>query len=344
MNIVCGVPRSGTSLMMLILKALFGEDRIIGKQFPRLEIEQGKEELDEQFLCRKYLFERNKEHKEKMKDLNPDGFWECLYTVKGVRWRFRDEMLDEITKDKNKYFCKIVSQGLLSSNPHYINKIIYMVRHPKAVAKSQERLRRQIPFRHNNRHVNVSDFFKVHSPEMFIKVSVMASHWIVANPKPICIVHFEDLLKHPKRAIQMICEFLGEGEPEKAYKVVKPKYNRSKPEDVKSDLWDSAQVVYEFLGQGKFKEVLEYVDNPQLPINRQSRTWNCPRSGTKTNEEKCEKCLKNKTYRKGLKKKAEMRKIEWQKEPCFFECGFDLDRDEYISIAESIKNNWWIDE
>jgi hypothetical protein len=32
----------------------------------------------------------------------------------------------------------------------------------------------------------------------------------------------------------------------------------------------------------------------------------------------------------------------WSKEPCLFECGMDLDREEpYLTIEESIENNWW---
>ena len=35
--------------------------------------------------------------------------------------------------------------------------------------------------------------------------------------------------------------------------------------------------------------------------------------------------------------------IEWEMEPCAFECGKDLDREksEYLSIKESTKNNFW---
>jgi hypothetical protein len=125
MIVVSGCPRSGTSLMMDCLRIAFGEDRILGHKFPQehglLEAKkQGEEESDDHYEARMYAMNRGLAVSgrlndiERSKDMNPNGFWECRYTVQGVHWHRGIEV-------KNTDICKIVSQGLFFSDPKYIS-------------------------------------------------------------------------------------------------------------------------------------------------------------------------------------------------------------------------------
>jgi len=177
MIVVTGCPRSGTSCMMDQMRLAFGEDRLLGKKFPQYDgllemTKQGEDESDLHYKARMYVQERRgfneklKEAKETM-DMNPNGFWEMRYTVSGVQWHLG-------MPDLKGKVCKIVSQGLVASNPEYIEKIVFMVRCPRQVAKSQERLRR---IRWMSREHEQE--MKIHTPEMFIQVTYQASKWLV---------------------------------------------------------------------------------------------------------------------------------------------------------------------
>ena len=114
MIIVSGCPRSGTSLMMDILRDVFGNKRILGQKFPQ-EFEPEKKhpfENEAQYNVRQYIFKKlgyDKQHQETikmMKDMNPNGFWEMPYTTKGVRYRFGDiERLESLLKEEKKSIC-----------------------------------------------------------------------------------------------------------------------------------------------------------------------------------------------------------------------------------------------
>jgi hypothetical protein len=102
MIIVSGEARSGTSLMMLILKRL--GLKIAGSKF---------------------ITEDNKM-------MNPTGIWE----IKGTPMKpFNQELIDlyEIKGD----VMKIISHGLLESDMSLIDLIIYMVRNPREIVVSQ---------------------------------------------------------------------------------------------------------------------------------------------------------------------------------------------------------------
>lgn len=355
MFVVSGCPRSGTSLTMLILSKLFGEDRILGGKFGFQDDpvqEEGEE--DHHFELRKYFFDLNKEReekagrsREKTMDMNPNGFWECQYTVAGINYSYgMRTMLKGFLEetDENRTCVKIVSQGLLNSDPRYITKILYLLRHPRAVAKSQERLIRGVAFDNKD----FSELAKIHTPEMFIKVTQMAALFLKDHPDiEVKILEYDDLIEHPKDNIKSICDFFKidfEDRWPLVKDAVKPKYRRSYPQEIELDLWKDAETLYDLMKEKKYEEILEYSKDPQKPMNRSTRKWTCQRSGNTVDEKICKMCKEDRMFREEGKRAAIARKIEWEDKPCLFEVGFDMDAKEYKTVRESILTNFWIDD
>jgi len=357
MFIVSGCPRSGTSLMMDLMRVAYGEDRIVGKKFPQEEhmeqmLQQGPNESDALYATRMYILSRRKDQDkvqkelEHAKDMNPNGFWEMLYTVKGVRYRFHDlDNLEKYKNEKKKSFCKIVSQGLVQSDPQYIDKIIFMVRHPRSVAKSQEKLVRPSPIG------NLSDIkidgedIKIHTPEMFINVTGGVSNWILRYPNVhIHYVLYDDLLEDPDTVLTGIQEFLGEdGNIQDAAKRIDKKLRRSLPENVDCDLWEDAEFVYDNFVKGQHKEVVEYLKRPDIATNRANMKFPCFRSGQQAQHSICDICRgENPSYIKNQRVQAVQKGIDWKKEPCIYECGYNP-LSKALTVEESIKNNFWFD-
>jgi len=381
--IISGCPRSGTSVCMDLHKSFYGEDKIIGSKFPQ---ENLRFDLD-YFLnngfnidMAEYLLSKNEKIQSlnfengDSKDLNPNGFWECVFSVQGLYYSHRAKDLMEKAKQPNT-IIKVVSQGLLNSNPELIDKIVFMLRHPRAVAKSQERLRRkQIvksekgtfdiykDLEHRDDDGNlVNDELIVHSAEMFIQVTKQAMQFIIQNPDiPILLVDFDNLITDPETQIKRIYDFNNiDGDYEAGLKVVDKKLNRSKHQDIKHDLWEDAEFLFEqmhnYFDSDKdieiLKSALTEMQNPHRPINIMKRVFKCYRAKLNANYSVCKQCLNDKYYRQNLKArsieidKAGLSPIcdSWQMEPCLFECGLDINQTKPITIQESIQNNSWND-
>jgi hypothetical protein len=382
--VVSGCPRSGTSLTMDILRAMFGEDKILGSKFPQEA--RNKEEMIKQIEdnedlkeIEKYFFKRQfdvmpaheLERLEKARDMNPNGFWECAFSVRGIQ--YLPMMKEELAKVLSELrIVKVVSQGLLRSNPLYINRIVFLIRHPRAVAKSQERLERGIHVMGDDGEVyNLTNgpemgpdgepiVFKWHEPDMFINVSLQALTFIKENKHiPIKFIEFEDLVSNPEKNIKEIYSFTGmEGDLQKGLDIVEPKLNRSRHEDVELSYWCDAEYVYEALlkmkrlyEEGRKEEVdtlvdetVEYMQDPKREYHLAKNQWRCFRAKEIVNREKCLKCINKdpKTlYR--LKKNSESIGTEhWSTQPCPFECGMDAFREKPLTIEESIENNHWV--
>jgi hypothetical protein len=355
MYVVSGCPRSGTSLMMDILRSVFGEERILGKKFPQEEhieeIEsQGEDESNEHYEARMYLYDRNSDKEQLMKDLeeskdmNPNGFWEMLYTVQGIQYRLGDvERLKKLLTEEKKSICKIVSQGLANSDPKYIDKMIYMIRHPRQVAKSQERLKGRMPFDEYPMTEDGKEL-RVHSPEMYIKVTLTAARWLQTHPEvPVLFVNFDDLISKPKKTLRRIQKFLGEGDFSKADGIIQPKLKRSIPEDIESPFWENAEFVYEQFLKKDYESIIEYMKNPSLPIYVENSRLYCTRCEAPKAYHQCVMCRTHDVTRNNMIKQATEKGIDWETEPCLFECfGRDSDS-KALTIQESIENNFWID-
>jgi len=378
---VSGCPRSGTSVDMEIQLFVHGEDMILGEKFPQESrrakmlqtIEEEKESLDFPKQVYDYLIGKRIEHEElalekperQYRDMNPDGFWEMEFTCAGIRYRpHLKETLQEILDGKTK-FVKIVSQGLLTSDPRFIGKILYMLRHPRAVAKSQERLVRRVDIQTaSGKTVNMFENLIIHSPEMFIEVSVQAAKFFLDNPEiPVHFTNFEELIANPDEEIEKMGKFVGFGDYSKAKGVVKQSLNRSKHEDIESPFWEDAEYIYDQMRKGgallneynveeahkHFQNIIDYVKNPSIRLNREHRRWSCYRAKRIVTEHDCKKCMNDPKTRTMFKKSSENMPgnvaKHWSEEPCLFECGFDLDRTEsYLTLTESVKNNFWIED
>lgn len=335
MIIVSGCPRSGTSLMMDCIRLALGEDRIIGKKFPHEERlakfkEKADGESEEEYAIRMYGYEKFKKHDDinSTKDMNPNGFWECRYTVQGVQWHFGIDI------SSNKV-CKIVSQGLFNSDPKYVDKVIYMLRHPREVAKSQEKLKRQIPIPEEDMKNNN---WAVHTPEMFIRVTYQAAKWLEANPTiPIIFVKFDELLSDPDAQLKRVGEFLGEGD---FYNhPIEKKLYRSKIDDsIKHELWPEAEDIYEKMCVQDYAGVIDTFTKNIKKISKDTQMFYCFRRGRPTCHSECISCMNNQNVRENFKKSAS---VDWANEPCAFECGYDYNRDKYLTIEKSVKENFW---
>jgi len=376
--LVSGCPRSGTSLCMDIQRVAHGEDVILGEKFPQEARKVMREEMRERkddeseyaHNIRSYMMQKQDRHQDlqmssdedKWRDMNPEGFWEMAFTVGGIIYhpQYR-EMLHDVVSGKDTKICKVVSQGLFSSDPMYIGKIIYMLRHPRAVAKSQERLTRGFEIiTQDGRKQNIFEDMVIHTPEMFISVTGMAARFLLNNPDiPIHFFHFEELVENPDAVLKEMSDFVGFGDYEKGNSVIQPKLNRSKHEDIPSALWEDAEYVYDEIctvarkynsgdiegANPHLEAIIERVMDPRCQFSREKKSWRCYRAKKNVNESICRLCISNPETRGNFLKHSEQEigKVadHWSQEPCLFECGLDLDRDDYLTLEESVKYNFW---
>jgi hypothetical protein len=332
-----------------------GEDRIRGFKFPQENAlamsPQHENESDKRFAVRSYLHNRYMEdnsREDNYEDMNPHGFWECRYSVGGISYNYadKDNLNKYLSEDpKSMTAVKIVSQGLLSSDPRFLSKIIYLIRHPRQVAKSQERLKRGPQVQNaNGEYQNMFDDVKIHDPSMYIEVTAHAAKFFLDNPDiPVLFVNFDDLIGRPDIVVPQIGEFLGEDEESisRATKVIEPKLHRSHPQEISHDLWEEAETVYELFNDKKYEEILTYMSDPYRKFNRSKGAWLCPRLGRAVNEKECKVCKGSADVVENFKETAERRGIDWRNEPCTFECGMDLDSDYHLTVEESIFYSHW---
>jgi len=357
--IISGCPRSGTSAMSDIMHKLIGEKRMVYAKKPEPKKEPEFEET-KAGACMKYLYntEDNKKkranrkteiekRKEKAKIMNPKGFYEDgRFAVLGIQWnrKWREE-LDGFLNDKISKCMKIVSQGLLPSDPRFFSKIIYMVRHPREVAKSQENLEGLL----GNPDIEGVEQ-KNHSPKMYISVTAQAALFFVENPEiPVLFCQHSDMLKDPQKHIKAVAKFLGIPQKdawEKAKDVIEQKLHRSAPQDIENDLWKTAEKVFQLFNKKDFQGVVDYMKSTgNKAMQQEAKQWMCPRFNSKVNKEMCALCTTDSNTMNNFKERATARLVSWHLEPCLFECGFDSSRDEkdLLTIEESIKQNFWIE-
>lgn len=358
MYVVSGCPRSGTSLMMHCLTVALGKDRLVGSKFPAEEVRrhalrQRPDETDEQHALRLYIdsLTKDKTDKEiaKMKDLNPNGFFEDgRFCVKGLTYNLSTaRLVHKIrTSTDPAPFGKIVSQGLPATDPTLVGRVIFMIRDPFSVAKSQERLKRKGEVRLKDQEVDLFGDEPQHVPDMFIQVTLDAARWRLQNPDvPVLDVSYDDLVDMPVETLALVQEFLGEGDFPEAAKLINPRLRRSEPEseNYPQEAWEDAGLVHKMFVAGEYKEMLKIFQDPKRKINRKHNQWLCLRCQAPMVENHCKTCKISKEFRDSLVKHAEEKKVPWKERPCVYECCFDNDNP-LISIEESIKNHFWLEE
>jgi hypothetical protein len=332
--------------MMNCHRHALGEDRLIGKAFFDKEARKEEQEHSPHLTSwREYfasLHPRPERDEEKYHDMNPDGFWEDgRFSVRGLAYRQSTRnLLKDIQKAEKPYFAKIVSQGLANTDPTYVDKVVFMLRHPRAVAKSQERLGRETFTTDSGEEFEVNDEV-VHTPKMFITVTVAAARWFSENPQiPYAIVHFDDLIEDPEKELYRLSRFYREGAFNSAASIVNPKLRRSYSEEIENSLWGEAEMAHKLFAAHRFDEVLRFFDDPKRLIHRTNRNWPCVRYGGGANESQCTVCKASSEFRASLIAFAEKEGTPWRERPCAFEVAFDVDNP-LISIEESIQNNFW---
>jgi len=338
------------------MQAVYGDERIIGEKFPmegRHSMTRRDDESEEHFRIREYILNKRRPRNadeifKKSVDMNPNGFWECNWSVRGISYTFHmAEELDRIEKEteENMSVCKIVSQGLIASDPRYISKVVYMYRHPRAVAKSQERLIRGPSYTNEfGDLINTSEEVKIHTPEMFIEVTVMAAAWKLKYPDiPFLLVKYDELIDNPEETLNGIGDFLNI-DMSPSFGIINRDLRRSRPEEIDGTLWEDAEFIYEKFLQEEYQEVVDYVSDQKRAINRSKMNWYCPRAGRQVNESICKVCVSDVITRENFIHHADSMGIDWINEPCPYECGFNMDVDEHMTIEDSVMNNFWLPE
>ena len=352
MILVSGVSRSGTSLMMACLVKSLGKDRVFGEQFPQSKrIEHLDKPYDDEspelFDLRQYAtkdyHEKEREAYAKSVDMNPLGFWESPYAVGGLyyRWDDRANLLRWETESEPT-FCKIVARGLWKTDPCYVDKIIYMVREPRAVAKSQERLERGLPefVGSNGEDVSVGDFITVHTPLLYINATARVCAWLSAYPDiPLIRINFDDLVEQPAETLGFISDFIDEDLSD-SLGVIKPALRRSAPEKIEHKLWKLADQVYELFNLGEYEAVTDAVSAARADIFEETGRFHCFRRDSPTVPHECAVC------RRGIatvefKKDSIKRGVDWESAPCSYECG--MGPEPHINVATSVADNFWRD-
>jgi hypothetical protein len=367
--IVSGCPRSGTSLMMLLLKEALGEDRILGDKFPqqrrREALETQPKDARQAWRLRQAKSEA-KEYQEadwfeQIKDMNPNGFWECPYTTPGICWtRGRTKKLNELLEKEKAPVCKVVSQGLALSDPRYIGKIIFMLRDPGSVAKSQERLKKSLEVVDPENKHKRRDLLKgitINNTQMFLRVSLAASQWISEHPDvPVHFVQYDQLLDDAATVLDGVKDFLGEGDFTEAVKLIDPSLKRSAPE-WDDGLREDAELVYRKMKEQDWPAIEAFANDIETVLAERMTAWVCDRTGLKVSKRFCLDCVANRKYRQDAIAHAEVYGKDWRNAPCGYEVSYRKDNlvDGFVAagdsveaafekaVAQSIENNFWLD-
>jgi len=247
--IISGCPRSGVSLCMDVHEKVLGKDSMVGIKYPLKEqfekkdseIERMPEEKDSAFRVRKYLIEKKRalnklKENDELKNYNAnnsDFYWSSIFTNKGITFNSQFKELFDAVRDGKSRVCKISNRGLISTDPNDIDKIIYMIRHPKEVAKSLELLRRDSPDL-----LALGKKEPLFASDIYIQEEVAAINFFLKNPEvPVHFVNHNELLSDPKKVLDEIQEFVGVGDYSKAYDLIDSELSKSRFESVKDDVW-----------------------------------------------------------------------------------------------------------
>jgi hypothetical protein len=374
LTIIVGVPRSGTSLCTLIFNA--AGFNVFGDKWPKSAREGLPDNIPEttrrclQYEMDKHMPPEVREHvDQKTKDMNRSGFWEDgRFSVRGLTYNMATrKLIHDIQSSERPPVGKIVCQGLPQTDPNLIGQIVYTIRNPHKVAKSQERLRRGPDVMGpDGMPMDITEELKIHTPEMYIRVTYQACKWLLAHPHiPIHFYNYDDLIDDPEPILQGIQDFMAEHIGEDMAKheidlvkagleVIEPSSRRSDIEDVPSPLWEEAEFIYEKFCKGAegdrsaFVEIVEYMERiDEREIHKQARQWPCWRlGGEAVNEDKCAACRsEDGNWVKNRIIQSKYSFTDWRKEPCMAECGMskNISKEEYITIEESIENNFWVD-
>jgi hypothetical protein len=139
-TVVSGEPRSGTSLMMQTLKVL--GVGIVGEEFPnidrRLEMVNSMAEGEAKEEARQQMEKDNARNRK----MNPRGFYEIPSVVMSGINVMKDEYKGKAIKiiTNGLYRREQVNGQFVGTHPEFVDKIIFCLRDPRALAVSQQDL------------------------------------------------------------------------------------------------------------------------------------------------------------------------------------------------------------
>lgn len=360
--VVSGCPRSGTSITSKMVRSAIGKDRWFGEKFlrkkPPMEIqEKNKKEQRKHDPVAQYFYERNEKLKKeggperakrtekrraKMEQMNPTGFYECPWTVPGIK--YSTKWHNKLHGDGPRQGVKIVCTGLAVSDPMYVDSVIFCLRNPRQVAKSQEQLSGRFgPF--DNPSVNKKEAV-VHSPSTFINNMCMAARWFLINPGvSVHIVLYDEIHSNPKKVVEDLEAFVGEGDWSKAEEFVDPSLYRSKPDaSVTHELWGTADRIYELVKEKKWADVI--TEEKTMKEHKRKRKEEtgflfCPRTHERMTKVECDCCRTNpKVPPRYIQHVESVRRgrVKWENEPCLRDV-----QEGKCTAEESMRNHSWME-
>lgn len=195
MIVVAGEPRSGTSLMMMIVREL--GFKLAGQDFTDTT----------------------------EKDRNPDGFWEV--------WKVVNEgIITEVLDGKAPGYCeqvvdgevlKLMTKALLQSDLRLISQMIYMIREPREVIVSQRGMKKW-PGDEECWNRYIVHMYKLMNsiPQHFLRYYTL-------------FVDYRDVMKDTKKQVERVARFLRVEPTVEAEQVVRPELYRSRMNQVKDN-------------------------------------------------------------------------------------------------------------
>jgi len=190
-NICSGLRRSGTSLLMLILRT-----------------------AGVPILGQKFAVHTNFETEPNEKELygNPNGYWEMgsISCMTGLR----ENHLKLGLKDD---VIKVTADCLYYSHSKAVNKVILMSRPARYIISSMIKS-----------GLYTEKQTEAYIEKMTVDLT-RTLDWLKTYKKEYIVVKYNRLLNNPLEESKRVCNFLGRGDYTKGAKAVNPKLNRSKP-------------------------------------------------------------------------------------------------------------------
>jgi len=122
--------------------------------------------------------------REKVRELNPMGYWECDFTMKGLG-------IDNAPADHVAKIAKVASPALPACDPNLVEREIYMERPPWALAKSCGKLIADIQTGTTNAQRNEI------TPRMYCLATYRAARWISGNRVDTVVMGLESMVYEP---------------------------------------------------------------------------------------------------------------------------------------------------
>lgn len=224
----------------------------------------------------------------------------------------------ELLTHKNE-LIKLTSSHVYSSNFKFADALIYVI---------------SKPFQINNKpNFNVPMFNNNNQDVYFVKQLRDISKWITKAKKSMFIIEIENF----NSITQDLSLFLLELIPELTVSDFEPIVSNKQP----SLLETETQAFYDMFIQKQFKDIISFYNDKNLFLKLES--FECKRTKAITNWSMCQECLNNKNKKDQLKQRAKNLNIDWNTQPCLYECKYNVGN-KLISEQQSIENNSWFDK